>query len=345
MNNNKISLKVSQLEGSSLARGFPKGQWILKQPLQAIAKKVVRKTVSPAQQTSKVNVKFINLSEELRAKETQKTYPSALTSTPHSAVKENQQKHDKKKKNSNAITRNIVGVWGPGVNLEKDKNPKFSLMKFVLNSLKSSRTEPLKRTKVPMSSPQPPPPPPPPPAVPVEPEMDSYLKALEESRIPCQNLEDPTDCDDFTHLFKPYWSYNYDTSTLLPHQGLLSSSTLYNEYSSSVKDIIANSQYQLAGQPSTDSNDFLLQKPILFLSPNIKFTIYHHSSPTFEKIHDETALPSFETIIETEPSAPSVADDPSNESETSSLDESLVESSGLGVVGAMTNLKVVPVST
>jgi hypothetical protein len=196
-----------------------------------------------------------------------------------------------------------------------------------------------------MSSTQPPPPPPPPPAVPVEPEMDSYLKALEESRIPCQNLEDPTDCDDFTHLFKPYWSYNYDTSTLVPHQGLLSSSTLYNEYSSSVKDIIANSQYQLAGQPSTDSNDFLLQKPILFLSPNIKFTIYHHSSPTFEKIHDETALPSFETIIETEPSAPSVADDPSNESETSSLDESLVESSGLGVVGAMTNLKVVPVST
>jgi hypothetical protein len=111
-----------------------------------------------------------------------------------------------------------------------------------------------------------------------------------------------------------------------------------------VKDIIGNSQYQLASQPSTDSNDFLLQKPILFLSPNIKFTIYHHSSPTFEKIHDETALPSFETIIETEPS-PSVADDPSNESETSSLDDSLVESSGLSVVGPMTNLKVVPVST
>lgn len=331
-----------------MARGILKGHCIFKHPLQAIAKRMVRKTVSPAAQTSNVNVKFTNLSEELREKQKQKTYPSVLTSiTPDSAViQENQQKHDKKKKNSNTITRNIVGVWGPGVNLEKDKNPKFSLMKFVLNSLKSSRTEPLKRTKVPMSSTQPPPPPPPPPAVPVEPEMDSYLKALEESRIPCQNLEDPTDCDDFTHLFKPYWSYNYDTSTLLPHQGLLSSSTLYNEYSSSVKDIIANSQYQLASQPSTDSNDFLLQKPILFLSPNIKFTIYHHSSPTFEKIHDETALPSFETIIETEPSAPSVADDPSNESETSSLaDDSLVESSGLSVVGAMTNLKVVPVST
>jgi hypothetical protein len=244
---------------------------------------------------------------------------------------------DKEKKNTELFSQDIHGIWGPGVNLEKEKNPKTSLLKFVLKRLRNSRTKSSKNIKKSKASLTPLL------AVPsVEPEIDSYLKALEESRIPCQTLEDPSDCDDFSQLFRPFWSYNYDTNTLIKNEGL-STVALSNEYLSSLKNIIQSSQIESA-QPSADSsNDFLLQKPILFLSPNIKFTIYHHSSPTIQSSDDEIALPSFDVTVEADSPSPAYSPIEPETSSLGSIDDS--ETSGLEIVGPLSTMKVVPIST
>lgn len=303
--------------------------------MQAIAKRLIHKMLSPAP-TSKYNMKYVNLSEEFKkGKDNQLEYSSSLTSKPSPTVKEIKTR-DKEKKNTELFSQDIHGIWGPGVNLEKEKNPKTSLLKFVLKRLRNSRTKSSKNIKKSKASLTPLL------AVPsVEPEIDSYLKALEESRIPCQTLEDPSDCDDFSQLFRPFWSYNYDTNTLIKNEGL-STVALSNDYLSSLKNIIQSSQIESA-QPSADSsNDFLLQKPILFLSPNIKFTIYHHSSPTIQSSDDEIALPSFDVTVEAD--SPSPADSPI-EPETSSFGSIDDETSGLEIVGPLSTMKVVPIST
>jgi hypothetical protein len=112
---------------------------------------------------------------------------------------------------------------------------------------------------------------------------------------------------------------------------------------SSLKNIIQSSQIESA-QPSADSsNDFLLQKPILFLSPNIKFTIYHHSSPTIQSSDDEIALPSFDVTVEADSPSPAYSPIEPETSSLGSIDDS--ETSGLEIVGPLSTMKVVPIST
>lgn len=99
-------------------------------------------------------------------------------------------------------------------------------------------------------------------------EEDSYLSALELSRLPCQRLEDPTDCYDFSQLFpsnqQPIVShpleYNAHTDELLKNNP------------SSPDGAIDFSLFHLL----QIKEDFLLQKPFLLLSPNdIEFTVQY----------------------------------------------------------------------
>ncbi|XP_057371336.1 uncharacterized protein LOC130692271 [Daphnia carinata] len=200
-----LALGVLQLEGSPIANGRGHGRW--KRSLEAIARKLIRRAASPAT-LSKYNLKFINLNEELKGKEKQPTYPAASTSKPTSRPAAKEGVHDKKKKKAGLINKDVHGIWGPGINVEVQKDAPSSLLSFVLKMMKIPRTKSGKTSKKIVKSLPPSPlsvPPIPPVAIPKEPEVDSYLVALKESRIPCQSLEDPTDCDDFTLLFKPSW--------------------------------------------------------------------------------------------------------------------------------------------
>ncbi|KAI9564037.1 hypothetical protein GHT06_007775 [Daphnia sinensis] len=366
--------KVLQLEGSPIANSRGHGRW--KRSFEAIARRLIRRAASPAT-LSKYNLKFINLSEELKGKGKQKSYPAASTSKPTTRPAAKEGGHDKKKKKAGLVSKDVHGIWGPGINVEVEKDAPVSLLSFVLKKMKKARTKSGKDSKKIVKSLPPPPlsvPPVPPVAIPKEPEVDSYLVALKESRIPCQSLEDPTDCDDFTLLFKPSWyPQSYELNDPTGTHAL--SSTFYNEYSSSLANFIDPSQLKLV-QPAADSNDFLLQKPILFLSPNIKFTIYHHSPPTLGSLNDEIALPSIDIAVETELSSvdsssaevlaedelPSVRSSGEDESPTlrssgesptlrsSGVGDSpaldpMVDTTGLNIVGPLSAMNVAPVST
>lgn len=343
-----------QLEGSPIANGRGIGRW--KRPFEAIARRLLRRAASPAM-LSKYNLKFINLSEELKKKQKEPNYPAASSSKPTSLPVSKEGVHDKKKKKAGLISKDVHGIWGPGINVEVEKDAPSSLLSFVLKKMKIPRTKSGKNSKKIVKSLPPPPlsvPPIPPVTIPKEPEVDSYLVALKESRIPCQSLEDPADCDDFSLLFKPSWyPQSYELNDPTGNDAL--SSTFYNEYSSSLANFIDPSQLKLV-QPAADTNDFLLQKPILFLSPNIKFTIYHHSSPTLSSLDDVIALPSIGIAMETampsvdSSSAEMLAEDESPSVRSSGEGESpahdpMVDMTGLNIVGPLSAMSVAPVST
>lgn len=359
------------MEASPLTNEKRSGRW--KRPLEAIVRSLIRRAASPAT-LSKYNLKFISQSEDLKDKRNQVGYPAALNSKPSSRPAAKEKVRDKKKTKVGLASHDEHGIWGPGINLEVERDPRASLLSFVLRKIKIPRKKSGKSSKK-VNPPLPRPlsvPPVPPVSIPKKPEVDSYLMAFDESRIPCRSLEDPTDCDDFSLLFKPSWyPQSYEPKDPAGNH-VLPSSSFYKEYSSPLANFIDPSQLKLV-QPSADTDDFLLQKPILFLSPNIKFTIFHHSTPNIGSLDHEIALPSVEVLMDAElssidsTSAESLVEGESPfrssvEGESSSLrssdesqspsHDSLVDSSsfdqlidtlGLNMVGPLSAMNVAPV--
>ncbi|XP_057371241.1 uncharacterized protein LOC130692181 [Daphnia carinata] len=94
-------------------------------------------------------------------------------------------------------------------------------------------------------------------------EDDSYVRALELSRLPCQKLEDPTDCYDFSRLFPSNQQLGLEYDAHSAGEGLKNSPT------SSALDFSLFHLLQI-------KEDVRLQSPYLFFSPNnIEFTVQY----------------------------------------------------------------------
>ncbi|KAK4019318.1 hypothetical protein OUZ56_001343 [Daphnia magna] len=98
-------------------------------------------------------------------------------------------------------------------------------------------------------------------------EDDSYLRALELSRLPCQRLEDPTDCYDFSQLFPSNQQLivglEYDTH---------SDGERLKHNSSTPASVLDFSLFHLL----QFKEDLILQKPFVLFSPNnIEFAVQY----------------------------------------------------------------------
>ncbi|KAI9564038.1 hypothetical protein GHT06_007776 [Daphnia sinensis] len=96
-------------------------------------------------------------------------------------------------------------------------------------------------------------------------EEDSYLRALQLSRLPCQRLEDPTDCYDFSHLFPS----NQQLVVDLEHD---TDGERFKNNPSTPTSALDFSLFHLL----QIKEHLRLQKPYLLFSPNdIEFTLQY----------------------------------------------------------------------
>lgn len=101
-------------------------------------------------------------------------------------------------------------------------------------------------------------------------EKDSYLGAFEFSRVPCQKLDDPSDCYDFSQLFQQ------SIGSFIP-----GCEKNPNEQNNQCGPLFPADLSKLLMQLK---EHFLLQKPIMLLSPNdIKFTLQYIRSDHHEE--------------------------------------------------------------